>query len=481
MSVPTDDLKSYMCHGCGAHHKYFPEQSAELKAMTCIPTLPHELQTNIAKFCDMRTLAIFSRLSKEWNRRVTPLLWSNVDFFDGYNDHHRHEATAKFFVRCSELMKSDPDRFEKSAAFVRRLDVGCMFGIIIHGGTDDFAWIDDTHGEQRLCVFDVIARFTNLESLSIYVKVWWGWGPKREDAGKALSQSLKKLRSLKIGGQVPFFILQGFASLGHQITDLAFINLISVPGQDEGPEPVTFLSEEYCAHFTNLQSLHLCKLADMDPRPTWQRRDHDSSSETSEDSDEEGEAYNHEGKPYVSGMRWGFPRQGERLLLEEWAQLLKHTAKTLQSLKLENRYLCGYGWDDYKDGFIEPGTKHPDDYGVVSIQQSQRTIFPVLFNQDWPELKDLTLVGMGTSETVDEAVAHLKDRVTIEQSPARIKFIQGDCTPDEISTPHEFKDVYERGVWEEVEEEGEGSEQSENEENMKSESGRAMNSDQEDK
>lgn len=333
-----------------------------------------------------------------------------------------------FFSRCNEMMDRDPEGFAKLASNVQTLDVGRMIGINIDPGHDGFSWVDDYPREKKRCVFDVIAHFKNLESLSIYVKIWWGFGSQRGDAGTALASNLKKLRSLKVGGQMPPLVLEGLAALGPQLKNLTLINLISAPGQDSGPDPVTFLSETASAGFANLETLHLCKLADLHGHDEDQLQNDDE--DRSDDEDQE----------YASGMRWPFPREGEIDVLEEWARLLRHISKTLRSLTLENRYLCSYSWQKYESEFIEPGNGHPDDYGAVSIQQSQRVLFPILFNESWPELKELKLVGMGTADAVGDSVAHLKDRVRIEQLPARFQLMGGDVTPEEISTPYEFLD-----------------------------------------
>lgn len=135
--------------------------------------------------------------------------------------------------------------------------------------------------------------------------------------------------------------------------------------------------------------------------------------------------------------RWEFPREGEILLLDEWATLLRHTSKTLKSLTLENRYLC-HGGEWKRNPLIEPGRTCPAGYGANSIRESQGRLFPVLVDEDWSKLERLTLVGMGTAESVNEKLAHLKDRISIEQRTARNQTISGDATPEQISTPVEF-------------------------------------------
>lgn len=393
-----------------------------------IPFLPQEIQTNIASLCSLTSIGVLCLVNKEWYEKASPLLWRHLDFVEAFEDDGRIDATRRFFAHCDTMMDTDPERFAILAPLVRTLDVGRLLGVnIIHGADADYFDYFDPHDDpDQRCVFDVIAQFTNLESLSVYIKSWWEYGSDYAITGSTLASALSRLKSLKVGGQMPPLVLTGLVTASQGLRDLALFNLISSPGQDHGPDPITFLSEQIVKSFTSLETLHLCKLADLDGDDVRQGDD-DDESDISENE-------------YVSGMRWPFPREGEINVLEEWASLLQHTSTTLKALTLENRYLCSYGWHNEKYQFIEPGKTHPAGYGANSIRESQRILFPMLSSHEWPRLKQLTLVGMGTPEAVNQVVAHLTDRVHIEQRSARFQIMTGDATPEDISTPIEFNE-----------------------------------------
>ena len=73
-----------------------------------------------------------------------------------------------------------------------------------------------------------------------------------------------------------------------------------------------------------------------------------------------------------------------------------------------------------------------------AFEESQRRLRPIFQNKEWPQLKQLTLVGMGATEVVNMLVSHLQDRVHVEQRLGGIERIGGCVTPDQISTPGEF-------------------------------------------
>ncbi|KAI9147638.1 hypothetical protein HJFPF1_12667 [Paramyrothecium foliicola] len=401
----------------------------ELAVLAYVPALPKEIQHQIFSFCDLTSRGALCRVNKELHAQVTPLLWRHLDFVEVFEDDQLVEATRKFFVMCDVLMDESPERFATLASYVQTLDVGRLHGVNIvqeeYNGSDFIYFNPHEPEEGSRCVFDVIARFTNLTMLSMYMKNWWGFrsrlGPLEASARK-LACGLTKLDSLKLGGQMSTDVLLALLSNAEQIKDLTLINLIVSPGQDSGPDGIAFLSD-ICQRFTSLETLHLCKLADLEP----QLSDDEESDGTSEsDLIEE----------FVSGMRWRFPRESEVAVLQDWASLIHHSSKSLRSLTLENRYLCGHGFE--RDLIIDPGNTHPDDYGVFSIRESQRFLFPEFSNNEWPQLKKLTLVGMGKAEDVERAVLHLEPQVHVEQRPARIEIMEGDVTPEQISTPMEF-------------------------------------------
>ena len=396
--------------------------------LALLPTLASELQNLIFSFCNMSSLAVLCRLNKYWYARTMPLLWGEIDFVRECNSDDPTEYSRHFFAVCDALMDEKPERWAILAASVRKLNLGRLHGINMvrdgeWDGSDDYIFFDSWAPVDRRNVLDVVAQFTNLDTLSVYVKNWWGY-TQLAASGKALAQSLTNLKSLKTGGQMSTDVLLGLLARPENLQHLSLINLMHTPGQDNGPDSIVFLSDIY-DRFTSLKSLHLCKLADLDGKLS----DNDNDEEDSED---EGE------RKYDSCMRWKFPRESEVSLLKEWAALLRHCSSTLEVLTLENRYLCGRRYNDEGLG-INPGVTHPAKYGAFSIGQSRKILFPVL-SGEWPKLRQLTLIGMGEVEDVKQALRHLRPQVEIEQRLAGIEMIGGDVTPEQISTPREFYD-----------------------------------------
>jgi len=408
-----------------AYHDY------EIATLALLPTMPQEVQDRVFKFCDMLSCCVLCLLNKDWHKKATPLLWRNIDFFQAFDYEGVVEASRKFFVMCDTMMDEEPERFTSLASNVHTLNVGRLHGINIvrqeWDWDDDPYWLDDLEGDRN--VFDVIAQFTNLDTLSIYIKNWCSSSSSLslEASGKALARGITNLKHLKIGGQISTDILLGLFKNPEKLQQLSLFNLTESVYQDSGPDGVLFLSGIY-DRFTSLETLHLCKYADLDGR-------------LSDDEDEENDGETDDRREYVSGMQWRFPRESEISVLGEWASLLRHTSSTLEELTLENRYLCSgnFSSPDSKTLIrIDPGNTHPADYGAFSIRESQRALFPVL-SDEWPKLKKLTLIGMGAVEDVTQAVCHFEPQVHIEQCCASIEVMEGSVTPDQISTPEEFK------------------------------------------
>ncbi|CAG8978143.1 hypothetical protein HYALB_00013026 [Hymenoscyphus albidus] len=397
MSSTSSESRSAATDSCGSYEEF------ELQCLGVIPSLPAELQDRIVKTCDTSSLVILVQLNKSWNHRVTPLLWENLDFVNGWDqpDDEPPERVHRFFVTCYDLKEDQPERWATLAPLVRTLDLGRLHGINL-----------------------IIAEFVNLESLSVYVKSWWGG---RVEGAATLARGLTRLRSLKVGGQFPDNLLQGLFVHAESIEHLSILNLHTTPGQDNGPDGFALNSEIY-ARLTRLKSLHLCKLADLDgsmpqrERYTYLQQD---------DGDEEVIEYE-----FASGMPWEFPRNSEVAVLNAWAKMLQRCSETLEEVTLENRYLCCN--DLNPSARIQPGGIDPLEYGAYSIQQSQEILFPVFSSQDWPKLKRLTWIGMGEQEEVRRATSYPDERVEIEVHLAAIQQMYGDVTPIQVSTPMEF-------------------------------------------
>jgi hypothetical protein len=244
---------------------------------------------------------------------------------------------------------------------------------------------------------------------------------------------MSNLKTLKIGGQMPPDVLAGLLVNPEGIEQLSLINLHATPGQDDGPDAVR-LPSYVETRFSSLKTLHLVKLADLHG---------DLSGETSSDGDDESDAGYRE---YASGMSWAFPRNSEAMVFRQWASLLSHSSKTLANVILENRYLTSHPPPELADKPINPGVTHPVTYGAHSIQKSHEILFPVFDDKDlWPDLKTLTLIGMGPEQYVSETFRHLEPQVQIEQRLATVEKMEGDATPAQITTPVEFLN---KGSWE---------------------------------
>jgi hypothetical protein len=411
----------------------------DLDALALLPTLPQEIQDRIFECCDITSLAVLCRLSKHWKKRMTPLLWEKVDFVETFDDNEIEvvERSRKFFVLCDKLMAEEPARWNTLSPLVRKLGFGRVHGInIVHKewDFDDYPYFDfpEEGMPMKRNIFDIVAQFTNLNSLSVYVKNWWGYSGVKH-SGAALTQAMANLKSLKIGGQMPPDVLSGLLANPEGMEHLSLINLHATPGQDDGPDAVG-IPRRVESRFSSLKTLHLVKLADLHG---------DLSGEDSSDEDDEDDERD---RHYDSGMSWAFPRDSEAMVFRQWASLLAHSSKTLTNVILENRYLTSHLPHEVTEKPINPGVTHPVTFGAHSTQKSHETLFPVFDEKNmWPNLKTLTLIGMGSEQCVSQAFNHLEAQVQIEQRLATIEKMEGDCTPKQITTPIEFSD---KATWE---------------------------------
>lgn len=400
-------------------------EAFELATLAALPSLPPELQERIFECCCTSSLGVLAQLNKHWNMKTTHLLWKDIDFVVGWSDEDPSERTRQFFVVCHDLIENQPERWITLAQFVRTLNLGRLHGINLVQEPSDQDYDFFADGAEN-DVFEIIAGFANLENLSLYIKNWW-FDDVDQATLSALAVGLTKLKALKCGGQLPYNLLEALFSHAENMEHLSLFNLHCSPGQDNGPEGFA-LDSKIHARLTHLKTLHLCKLADLDGSMPQRER-------ITYPDDEDGEEVEYE---FVSGMRWGFPRESEVAVLADWADILRRCSKTLEEVTLENRYLCSYGFDNSVK--INPGVEHPAEYGAFSIQESHKALFPVLSSEDWPKLKKLSVVGMGKEEDAKRAVCHLEGKVEIEFRLAGTEDMGGDVTPEQISTPIEFYD-----------------------------------------
>jgi len=255
----------------------------EMSALALMVTLPQELQNRIFQLSEIDELLVLCRLNTFWYRKTIPWIWEDIDFVTDVDEYFAVDRSRSFFALCDKLIDEQPGRWAIMAASVRKLNLGRLHGINIvyeEWTGDEYPFFiegekNDASGRN---VFSIIAEFTNLNKLSVYVKNHWEW-VGCSNAKKALSKGLQNLKSLKIGGQIPEGIIDGLLHKPEIIEDLAIINLHDTPGQDDGPNGRTFLSMEDESRFTSLKTLHLCKLADLDGRSLAEWDDNDDGQE----------------------------------------------------------------------------------------------------------------------------------------------------------------------------------------------------------
>jgi len=218
----------------------------ELSALALIATLPQELQNQIFELSDVDELLVLCQLNKHWYEKTIPWIWADIDLVTDIDPYDSIDQTRRFFALCDKLIDAQPERWAVLAANVRNFNVGRLHGIkIVHENWDgdDYLFFCDGTGDEasRRNVFHVIAQFTNLETLSVYVKNQWYY-QESLDTMKLLSRGLKNLKSLRIGGQMPGYIVRGLLHKPEIIEHLSVINLHSRPGQVDGPDGEMFLS-----------------------------------------------------------------------------------------------------------------------------------------------------------------------------------------------------------------------------------------------
>jgi hypothetical protein len=368
----------------------------------------------------MATMAAMCRASKEWYDKAAPLLWGDIDFATpntdpAYDQEDMNETLRQFFATCDTMITEQPEIWTKTLApRVRSLRIGHIPGTGISYDTTqlcEYYLFVETGGEDRRNIYDVIAHFENLQTLALYVKTQCFVGEKVEERGKALAMNLKKLRNVKVGGQMMLEILLGLLSRPEQVQHLSLINLVYTSGQDHGPPPIDFL-EPIQARLTSLTSLHLCKSALL--------------------TEDEG----------ITGLRWEWHSKWETDQLEEWRDLLHHVSGTLTELTLENRYHTNHWNLNDVPGVVLDSegclVEYPADFGKKSYERCWKLLFPVFSEKEWPKLQKLRLFGMYLSLSPDALghVGHWDGRVDIQDRLGEIVFFNDDTTPLELSPPY---------------------------------------------
>ncbi|KAL8689001.1 MAG: hypothetical protein Q9218_005225 [Villophora microphyllina] len=374
-------------------------------------SLPHEVQLGILSLLDGFGLSNISRVNKDLSAKAIPILWRSISLDSDL------EFQQNFFHTCNYIIEKQPDRWQYLAARVRYLDVGRLLytAIPLIDWNKPWQWQDYYSTEEtRRTIYDIIADLKNIEELSLYIKEYDFMALTPGE--KAKSMRLPQLSKLKIGGIVPKQIALAMLAHPETIEELSCIGLQDgEAGQQNGPGGLFVLSSIQ-ERFTRLRVLHLCKMAELS------------------------DIYDEDGYNEPTGLRWPWDTDNDRLILDEWAGLLKGVSKTLIALTIEDRYLV-YEHRMYADRSIEPAegdNGDPEDWGRASSQRFCEILLPVIAEQVWPRLQKLTLVGLTVRNRAvknADALDNLQPRVQMEFRPGGVMTFNDDATPIDVSPP----------------------------------------------
>lgn len=269
-----------------------------------------------------------------------------------------------------------------------------------------FSDLVETQPPNSSNIYDVITCLGNLETLVVFVKDYW-------DPLRIPINTSRVLKSVFLGGQIGRDALLSLLSILENIHDLSLINIIEVPGQDDPPMAVRFLSP-IRHRFANLKALHLCRLGGQDA----------ADFET-------------------QGLAWEFDGDDERHNLKEWADLLRNVCATLVELTLEIRFAVHRFCFDVTKTF-HPGVNEGDDpveYGARTSQRCREVLLPVLKDTSWPKLTRLTFVGMDMFRTAQEREDFcngMGSQIFVECRDGGVVNIINDAMPISFSPPVEI-------------------------------------------
>lgn len=378
--------------------------------------LPQELQARILHFCNLFDLFSLCLCNKELYRKPQPLLWEHIDFaaLDIGGGDEEAGQQRRFFAKCASIRRDQPERWKILSALPKLLRFPRLPGPRVSPqpkeglpyGTDYETWVSFDQ-DSDIGIYDIIADFVNLETLTLFVKEVCEGEASRE----LVVRNLSKLEKLEIGGQVSVEMLHALLSRPEQIKTLSLINLVETAGPNWAPDGVLFL-DPIQDKFRSLTHLHLSKLAPL----------HDDFQE-------------------VVQLPWEFDFDQDTQVLCEWAGLLRNVSATLEELTLENCYHVfkwprGHGQVNPRrvlDPECEDGEDDPkaSSYGVTASDRCRDILAPVLDGSEWPLLRRLVLKGMYTLSISEAAIP--ADKITY--LPGSVAYFSQEATPLNLSPP----------------------------------------------
>lgn len=374
-------------------------------------SLPEEMQVAVLEHCSDRTLARLCRTSRSMYDKALPVLWRDIDL----QDNDRSLVRRLHFLRsCHNRARENPADCTRLTSLVRSITVGGVPGIWLPADETEY-WDITVRSPERPGpphdIYDILALFSNLQKLSLYVQEGWFSGPLNADS---FEKSLSNLDDLTIGGQVEAELLRALLASPEMIKRLSLVNLMEECGQSAGPKAVLFLAP--IAHrFTQLTYLHLSKIGALRDLPD--------------------QTYG-----------WEWDEDHERSLLNEWAAVLETAHGTLQVLTVRNCYFDQYCGGQSPE--LEPTKdieKHLWDYGVGSSDRCREILFPAIARHEWPALRQVTLGGIRV-EDCDDSVPNpfdiMTEQIKLEVLPGEFLRSEKDATPHIIYPPREGDDYF---------------------------------------
>lgn len=380
--------------------------------MFSIPDLPSELQLRVLAHCDTPTLSTLCRVNRHFLTQARPLLWRDLKF-------DSLQALGVFFVHCSGMMTSSPQRWESLSRLVRTFWINDIPSFCVpetedkRHETDRADWVFIGNGSPHAKSFyEVLACFENLEELRLYVTESVDFCLEEpEKVAQPIQGRLRKLRKLELGGNIPREVALAILSQPENIEELSCVNLQDgSAGQEYHSLGVVFLADVQ-ERLINLKSLRLSKLADL-------------------------------GNPDRTGLLWDWDIDNDKDVLRDWAGCLQHVSKTLVELTFED---CFVGDNTHEqimvnvDGEISDGEDSPwPDRGASSSRRFREIILPVLAGSAWSSLERLAFAGIHVGHRVlsDAGVlSKLGSGVEVHLFPITTIGFEYDVTPIIMSPP----------------------------------------------
>lgn len=364
--------------------------------MFTLLSLPREVQLNVFEHCEWDTLAQTCRASKDVCAKAQPILWRYLDFkSDDVDD--PLVTMGMFMITCDQLSRENPERWNTLKTYPRSLRMRRIEGTRVphgdQGPGDEMLWCGGFGGSESHSILNIIASLVNLQELSLWVKHSLDQDDQTEEIAANLAEGLPNLEVAEIGGNLSEGVVLGILSRPEKLRSLSCIAPLDGQGGQESHDGGQIFLESITGSFQCLTSLHLCKLGEL-----------------TTDRD-------------VTGLRWDFDHDGDRMVLEDWGHLLPRVSGTLVELTLEDRYLTRSYSDDERD----------PTWGEESSQRFREVLVPILAKQNWPKLEQLTLIGLTAGGTL-----LLPERIDFNEEEGTMAGFNDDVTPLVVSPGGSF-------------------------------------------